>query len=281
MPVGCWTVPCGASRRFADLGLMPDPPSWRSFQRALRIPAGELPGALRAESPSRGPLFAVTASASGRHRRGASRSSTSHPGPRGVATRIALRPARLGAGTSDTRATVTSTGIWIGNPDCAGRRRSTSWMSRPFATTGSDVKLPWELSRLPAPARSGPGMVVRFPGPGSRCHRVAAKSLCGCACCEPVSTTGCAPTRGGSASTGAARWTSRFGRSTWLAGVGLMREAPELDDAFLLRWYRSLWVHGQHVRAHLEIGPRRFDLQPLPGQRRRAVRPRLRLARVA
>jgi hypothetical protein len=40
----------------------------------------------------------------------------------------------------------------------------------------------------------------------------------------------------------------------WIATLALLRHAPELDDAFVLRLSRALWVHGRHLRRHPEIG---------------------------
>jgi hypothetical protein len=41
---------------------------------------------------------------------------------------------------------------------------------------------------------------------------------------------------------------------TWLATLGLFRGASEFDDAFLGRMLASLWAHGRHIRQNLETG---------------------------
>jgi hypothetical protein len=42
---------------------------------------------------------------------------------------------------------------------------------------------------------------------------------------------------------------------SWTAALGFFRRAPEWSDAFVSRLVRSLWLHGLHVRRHLERGP--------------------------
>jgi len=233
------------------LGLMPDPPSWRSFQRALRIPARDLPAALRDESLSRGPLFAVLC-------RRADAIAEAHPdhARATLAHAESLLESRFDLLGSGPARPIREDGNLDWHLDWKSGLR---WPAEVYFLDvetvrgdGSDVKLPWELSRFQHLLVLGQAWWLASRGLGPDAAE-SMRSRCALALRGGVDDWIRSNPRGLGVN-----WSCPMDVAiravNWLAGVGLMREAPELDDEFLLRWYRSLWVHGQHVRAHLEIG---------------------------
>jgi hypothetical protein len=116
---------------------------------------------------------------------------------------------------------------------------------------GSDVKLPWELSRcqhllalgqayLLAPHTMDPEAATRLRG---RCALEARHQIDDWIDSNPRGV--------------GINWTCAMEVAmrafSWLATLALFRGAPELDDTFFGRIVAALWMHGRHVRQNLEI----------------------------
>jgi hypothetical protein len=117
---------------------------------------------------------------------------------------------------------------------------------------GSDVKLPWELSRCQH-------LLVLSQAYLLAPHAMAASDAARLRerCAAAVHTQIDDWTRANPRGLGV-NWTCTMEvairAATWLAVLGLLRCATELDDGFYVRVVRALWVHGRHIRRHLEIG---------------------------
>jgi hypothetical protein len=237
--------------RVRRLGLLPDSPSWSSFRRALSVSDRDLPGALRAATPIRGPLFAPL-------KPRAEAVVEAHPDH---ATAILAHAEQLLEsrfdllGSGDSRP-VRDDGNLDWHVDWSTGQR---WPEHVYYSDvetvrgdGSDVKLPWELSRCQhflvlgqawwlAPIRMQPDAATALR---QRCAKHLRTQIDNWILRNPRGL--------------GVNWTCPMDVAiraiNWLAGVALMRDAPELDDSFLRRLCRSLWVHGQHIRSHLEIG---------------------------
>jgi hypothetical protein len=233
------------------LNLAPDPPRRRQFERALRVPVEQLAKGLRESRRERGPLFvdlvpraADVAEAHPAHVR-----SVLDTAARILEGRIDLlgsgesRPVRADGGLDWHR-------DWKSGLD---------WPADVFHTDlavvrgdGSDVKLPWELSRCQHLLVLGQAYLLA-PHAMAAADAQRLRERCAATVQARIDDwTRCNPRGVG------VNWTCTMEvairAATWLAVLGLLRSAPELDDAFFARVVRGLWMHGRHIRRHLEIG---------------------------
>ena len=232
------------------LGLAPDPPGPRRLERVLTVPPAELFCALRARDARRGPLFDDL---DGRARAVA----TTHPEHVGAvfaATERILAGRFDLLGSGDHVLTRSQGGLdW--HLDWRSVQR---WPADAYYTDlaivrgdGSDVKLPWELSRcqhllalgqayLLAPHTMDPEAAARLR---ARCALEARHQIDDWIDSNPRGV--------------GINWTCAMEVAmrafTWLATLALFRGAPELDDKFFGRIVAALWMHGRHVRRNLEI----------------------------
>jgi hypothetical protein len=233
------------------LNLAPEPPRRGRFGRALRVPLEALPGRLREHRPGRGPWFDDL---DGR----AEAVAAEHP----AHVRSVLEAARgLLAGSFDL---LGSGKHRLAQTD--GRidwhrdwRSGLAWPPGVYHTDldvvrgdGSDVKLPWELSRCQHLLVLG------------QAYRLAPHALASAEarrlrerCAQTARGQVCDWTRANPRGVGV-NWTCTMEvalrAATWLAALGLFRGATAFDDAFLQHVVRALWTHGRHIRRHLEIG---------------------------
>jgi hypothetical protein len=242
-----WLRRSAAVRR---LGLAPDAPRWRHFQAALSVPLDSMPDRWRKSDPTRGPLFGSLADR-------AASVAARHP----TAADALIARAR---DILDGRIEVLGPSVLQTERPEALPDWHTDWHSGvrwPAADhfseqvvvrgDGSDVKYPWELSRSHhvlvvaqawwlAPARL-PEQEARDLRP--RLARTVRTHVDDWIVANP---------RGLGVNWSCAMEVA-IRASTWLAAVAMLRDAPELDDGFLLRFTRSIWVHGLHIRRNLEV----------------------------
>lgn len=233
------------------LKLAPDPPRQGRFKRALRTSVGQLAKGLRECRPERGPLFADLAprAASVAEAHPAHVRSILESAERLLAGRIEL----LGSGD---RHPVRPDGGLDWHLDW---KSGLDWPANVYHTDlavvrgdGSDVKLPWELSRCQHLLVLGQAHRLAPHAMGSSdAQRLRER------CAAAVRTQIDDWTRANPRGLGV-NWTCTMEvairSATWLAVLGLFRDAPELDDEFFVRVVRALWMHGRHIRRHLEIG---------------------------
>jgi len=234
-----------------SLGLAPDPPSEKRFARALQVPVARMIAGLREAGPERGPLFGGLASR-------AAGVAANHPDH----VRAVLEASGpilegrfdlLGSGErhlADDRGRIDWHRDWKSGLD---------WDSGTFHTDlavvrgdGSDVKVPWELSRFHHLLTLGQAYLLA-PHALARLDATRLRERCAATARSRIDDWIRANPRGLGVN-----WTCTMEvamrAATWLAVLGMLRRAPAFDDAFLLRVTRSLWSHGRHIRRHLEIG---------------------------
>jgi len=238
-------------RPIRRLGLIPDQPRWSEFRRALRVDPEQLFGALRHHDPRRGPLFAKLET----------RETNLQSLQPGHAETLTVEASRILAGRFDLLGSGPSE---LKGPD--GRldwhrdwRSEHRWPADVHYSDlavvlgdGSDVKLPWELSRLQhLLVLAQVARLARFaPDPA---RREELRSRCIAEVRAQIDDWIEQNPRGLGI-----HWCCTMEVAirafVWIALLGLLRESPEFDDPFLGRLTRSLWVHGRHIRRHLEIG---------------------------
>jgi len=117
---------------------------------------------------------------------------------------------------------------------------------------GSDVKLPWELSRCQHLLALGQAYLLA-PHTIDREAAGRLRTRCAIEARDQIDDWIVSNPRGVGVN-----WTCPMEVAmrafTWLAALALFRGAPELDDRFYGRVVAALWMHGRHVRANLEIG---------------------------
>lgn len=248
----------------AALGLPADPPRWRAVRAALSGHAhgadlDEMPARLRRPDRRRGPLYV------GELDDRAAEIAARFPAfARGIADAApALIEGRfdlLGSGPFDARRTGAEGGgfDWHRDPVSALRWDDRAYFLdlRTVRGDGSDVKLPWELSRmqhllvLGQAYRLAPHLVPSAFAPE---QAAALRARCAAAFVAQVDDFVAANPCGVGVN-----WTCTMDVGlralTWCAGLGLFRGAAQLDDGFLRRIVRALWVHGRFIRRQLEIG---------------------------
>jgi hypothetical protein len=233
------------------LGFVGDQPSWRSFRRALNVPAEDFLAALRRASPSRGPLHVDLTARAER-----------------VATRHALHADEIMArshdllerrfdllGSGPTRPLREDGGVDWHLDFKTGVRWEPGdfYLDVPIVRgDGSDIKVPWELSRFQHLAILGQAYHL---APHRRTRDEAEKLRVRLAteAAAQIDDWIVSNPRGLGVNW-ACTMDVAIRAYNWVAALGLFRGAREWDDAFLLRLARSLWVHGRHIRRNLEIG---------------------------
>jgi hypothetical protein len=233
------------------LNLAPEPPRRGRFSRALRVPPEALAARLRERRPSRGPLFDDLDAR-------ASAVATGHPAHvRSVleATRGILE-GRIDLLGSGEHRLVRADGRLDWHRDW---KSGLGWPPGVFHTDlevvrgdGSDVKLPWELSRCQHLLVLGQAYLLAPHAMASADAR-RLRERCAKTARAQIEDWSRANPRGVGVN-----WTCTMEvalrAATWLAVLGLLRGAVEFDDAFLQHVVRALWTHGRHIRRHLEIG---------------------------
>jgi hypothetical protein len=237
--------------RWRRLGLAPEQPTWRALGRVLGCVPQELPARLRANHPRRGPLFTALDERAARVARRC---------PDHVADILAQSRALL-----ERRFDLLGSGP-VRPLDADGRidwhrdfKSGGAWDPAAYhvdlATVrgdGSDVKVPWELSRcqhllvLGQAWRLAPHVLpVEEAVDLQRCCAGEVRDQVDDWIARNPPGVG-------------VNWTCTMDvglrTASWLSTLALLRGAPELDDPFLLRWVRALWAHGRFIRAHLEVG---------------------------
>jgi uncharacterized heparinase superfamily protein len=233
------------------LRLAPDPPRARRFRRALRVPPDRLAAGLREADASRGPLF-------GDLEPRAAAVARDHPGHVRAVLESASRllEGRIDLLGSGDRRPVRPDGL----PDWHRDWKSgLAWPADRYHTDltvvrgdGSDVKLPWELSRCQHLLVLGQAFrLAPFATDTDAARRL--RAACAATARAHIEDWIRANPRGVGVN-----WTCAMEvaiRSVaWLAVLGLFRGAPQFDDAFLLDVARALWSHGRYIRCHLEVG---------------------------
>lgn len=239
-------------RRIASaLRLVEDPPGWRRFSRALRVSPATLAAALREADPSRHPLWGPLGA------RAEALAGADLPKSASILARAeALLDRRFDLlGSGPCRPLRADGGIdWHRD-----FKRGVRWDPEVFHLDvvtvrgdGSDVKVPWELSRaqhLPLLGEAwhlAPHLLPPDRAEALR-HRLAAETVAEIDDWIVRNPVGCG-----------VNWACPMDvairAAAWIAAIALLRAAPELGDPFLLRAARALWRHGKHLRAHLEIG---------------------------
>ena len=249
------------------LGLAPDPPRRGALRKAFRVPLEELVERLGSDDPRRGPLFAPLDPR-------VDRIVTAHPGHvRSIAR--ASQPLLDGTfdllGSGPGKPLRPDGGIdwhrdWKSGRDWPA---DVYYQDLPMVRgDGSDIKLPWELSRFQhllvlgqayrfaARAASRPGQGDASPGgdgTGGLALQEGLARRCAAAAREQIDDWISTNPRGVGVN-----WICTMDVALravgWIAALGLFRGAPELDRRFLTRVVSSLWVHGRHIRRNLEIG---------------------------
>jgi hypothetical protein len=233
------------------LGVVGDQPSWRSFRRALHVPGEDLCAALRRPGSTRGPLHVDLAERAER-----------------VATRHALHADETMAGSHDllerrfdllgsgpARPVRKDGGIDWHLDFKTGVRWDPGdfYLDVPIVRgDGSDIKVPWELSRFQHLAVLGQAYHLAT----HRRTRAEAEELRARLATEAATQIDdwIESNPRGLGVNWACTMDVAIRAYNWVAALAFFRGASEWDDAFLLRLARSLWVHGQHIRRNLEIG---------------------------
>jgi uncharacterized heparinase superfamily protein len=239
------------SRVIRRLGLAPDPPGRKRLERALGVSTRELAARLRRPDGRRGPLF-----------------EDLEPRCRAVA---ATRPDHVrsvldaAGGILDGRFDLLGSGeLRPLRPDGGldWHRDFGSGLAWPADTyhtdlvivrgDGSDVKLPWELSRCQHLLVLGQAYGLA-PHVKPQREAEALRRSCAAAARSQVDDWIRTNPRGLGVN-----WTCAMEVAlravAWLAVLGLLRGAAELDDAFVERVVGALWMHGRHIRGNLEVG---------------------------
>ena len=234
----------------ASIGITPENPSWRRFRGALSVDAEHWALTLRASDPRRHPLWADLAP------RAAAAASSEMSKAAGVLARAEILLDRrfdlLGSGPA--RPLRPDDGIDWHRDFKSGRGWDPSTWYLDVETVrgdGSDVKVPWELSRsqhlliLGQAWHLAPHLLTR-PAADALRHRVAAEIVAQIDDWIVQNPAGCG-----------VNWACTMDVAiravNWIGAIALIREAPEAGDAFLLRAVRALWVHGRFIRANLEV----------------------------
>lgn len=237
------------SRRWRSL--VPAEPSWRSLRRALASDIGEVVARLSHDAPRRGPLW------HGLDLRGARIAERHHDHAitvieqaRGLLERrfdlLGSGPARPlhEDGRIDWHRDWKSGAVW--DP------RTYHTDLRVVRGDGSDVKLPWELSRcqhlpLVGQAYRLAPMVLEAADAARLQSALATEAAAQLGAWIEDNPPGIG-----------VNWTCTMDVAlraiNWLAALALLRPARELDATLRARLLRSLWSHGRHIRRHLEIG---------------------------
>ncbi len=233
------------------LGLAPDPPRPARFARALSVEPAELAARLARRDPRRGPLFEEL---EGRAAAIAERCPEHVQSVLEAAGRILQGRFDL-LGSGECSLARGDGGIDWHRDWKSGR----SWPEETYHTDldtvrgdGSDVKLPWELSRCQHLLVLGQAYrlaihALESDQAASLRQRVAATAR------EHLDDWIRTNPRGLGVN-----WSCTMEvamrASTWLASLGLFRGSEAFDSGFLLRIGCSLWSHGRHIRGNLEIG---------------------------
>ena len=233
------------------LGLIGDQPRWSSFRRAL---SGDLETAVRrrrATDPLRGPLHVDL---------GARAARVAERAPTHVISVLARardlldrRFDLLGSGPS--RPLRPDGGIDWHRDFKSGLAWDPSIHHLDVTIVrgdGSDIKVPWELSRFHHLTVLGQAWLL---APLALPSDDAEKLRRECAT-EVVSQIDdwIAQNPRGLGVNWACTMDVAIRAFNWLAALAMLREAGELDDGFVRRVLRSLWTHGRHIRQNLEVG---------------------------
>jgi hypothetical protein len=233
------------------LGIAPDHPRWNRFRRALRIDLRRLADTLRRDDPARGPLHVNLRSR-------AQRLSALHPewADQVIRKSLAVLEHRFDLLGSGEFRPVRRDGSIDWHLDWKSGARwdpEIHHLDLPIVRgDGSDIKVPWELSRFQhllvlgqafclAPVRLADDQAAEI----RRRLAVEARS-------EIDDWIRSNPR--GLGIHWACSMEVAIRAVNWLAAYSMMRSAPEWDDEFVHRFVRSLWVHGRHLRRHLEVG---------------------------
>ncbi|HXV77337.1 MAG TPA: alginate lyase family protein [Candidatus Polarisedimenticolaceae bacterium] len=235
------------SPRIRALGLVAEVPGWPRLARELSVPLDRMPDLLRADDPRRGPLFGTLASR--------------------VAGIVERRPDHVARILEQAGRVLDNRFSLLGHPVARRVDGSLDWHRDPVSGgdwpaavyhldvpivrgDGSDVKYPWELSRgqhlLALSQAWWFAPTVADGDAGGDLRR-----LCAARIVHDLYDWIRDNPRGLGVN-----WTCTMEVAirafVWTAVLALMRGAPEFDDRLLRELVRSLWLHGRHIRAHLE-----------------------------
>jgi uncharacterized heparinase superfamily protein len=238
-------------RLVRKLGLLRDPPRWASFRRALDRDVQTTARRFRLPDAARGPLHVDLD-------RRAERVAHEHREHAAAVVEHALRLCErrfdlLGSGPARP---VRSDGGLDWHRDFKSGK---GWDPEAYHLDlvlvrgdRSDVKVPWELSRfqhvlvlaqacLLAPHVLGKDRAAEIE---RRCASEVASQIDDWMARNPRGL--------------GVNWTCTMDVAirafNWLACLAMLRPSAELDDEFVSRVLRSLWVHGRHIRRNLEVG---------------------------
>jgi hypothetical protein len=232
------------------LRLTASPSAWR-FRRALLVAPAELARRLREPGAGRHPLWVPLAAR-------AARAASAHPG---TARHVVDHARQLTEGRFDLLGSgpcrpVTPAGGIDWHRDF---KSGLSWDPGTYFLDvvtvrgdGSDVKVPWELSRFQHLLVLGQAwhLCPRLLAAGDS---EAFRSRCALSAVRQIEDWIQANPKGLGVN-----WTCTMDVSiraaSWVAALALFREAPEWTDAFRLNLARALWGHGIHIRQNLEVG---------------------------
>ena len=227
-----------------------DPTSWPRFEREIAGGIDAVVAALRRASPARGPLHVDLAE---RCRRLAARSDNLAFGVLDHADALLRREFDL-LGSGPTRPLREDGGIdWHTDWKSGGRWPADRYYTdiRTVRGDGSDVKLPWELSRFQhllvlgeayqlAPFCLEPHAADELRG---RLAGEVAQQLRDWIAHNPHAV--------------GVNWSCTMDvairAANWTAALALFRGAAPFNDDLMRDWLRSLWQHGRFIRANLEL----------------------------
>lgn len=232
------------------LGVRPDPPRRRALRRALGAEPASLALRLRTEDPRRHPLWVDLGP---RAREAATRFPDRARAVVDDARRLVDREFDL-LGSGPRRPLRADGGIDWHLDFRSGRRWPEEAYHLDIVTVrgdGSDVKVPWELSRcqhlLVLGQASHLAPLVLGPDDGRRVARAVANETA-----AQLDDWIASNPRGVGVN-----WSCPMDvairAQTWIATLALFRTSPELDGRVFERCIASLWSHGRHLRSHLEI----------------------------
>lgn len=239
------------NRRVRKLGVLRDPPRWVSFRRALDRDVLAAARRFRLPDVARGPLHVDLD-------RRAERLAHEHREHAAAvvedARRLCERRFDL-LGSGPTRPVRPDGGLDWHRDFKSGKGWDPETFHLDLAIVrgdGSDVKIPWELSRfqhllvLAQACLLAPHLLEEDEAAeiGRRCASEVASQIDDWMARNPRGL--------------GVNWSCTMDVAirafNWLACLAMLRRSAELDDRFLSRVLRALWVHGRHIRRNLEAG---------------------------
>jgi hypothetical protein len=234
--------------------LCPDLPGLRAFARALDVEPGLLAGRLRAADRSRGPLFVDLEPR-------VAEIARRHPDCSDalLAQAEVVCHGRFDLLGSGERSAVREDGglDWHADWTCGARWPEDVHHTRQriVRSDGSDVKIPWELSRAQHLLILGQAYRLashRLPAADARAARARYAATARAHLLDWIRSN-----PRGLGINWACTMEVAIRATCWIQAWALLRDSDEFDGSFLLTLSRALWMHGRHIRRNLETTPGR------------------------